>query len=184
MQVVSVWTGRHATALRTALRLTNEAFAQTLGTATRTVAKWNAQPDLVPVSELQRALDTVLQRASDEATARFSFLVSGDDVSGGNAATSSGAELRLADDPGVGQVLAWLDERAGWAPGHARRHVAQLVTNVDPRRLQDQANKRSRVGRGMIADALASYYRSGVLGYGLYRANCAGRRISTSILNR
>src|SRR5256886_9496359 len=182
MQVVTVWTGRHAMALRTALRLTNEAFAQTLGTATRTVAKWNAQPDLVPVSELQRALDTVLQRASDEAKARFTFLVGDDDVGGGAASTS--AELRLADDPAVGQVLAWLDERAGWPPGEARRYVAQLLTNVDRRQLQDRANRRSRVGRSAIASALAGYYHRRVPGYDAYRANCAGDQISTSIITR
>src|SRR2546423_4070506 len=157
MQVVSIWTGRHATALRTALRLTNEAFAQTLGTATRTVAKWNAQPDLVPVPELQRTLDTSLQRASDEAKARFSSLVGGD--------AGITAELRLVDDLAVSQALAWLDEHAGWPAGDARRRGAPLVTNGDPRQLQDRANRRGRVGQAIIADTLASYYDVGVPGY-------------------
>jgi DNA-binding transcriptional regulator YiaG len=56
VEVVDVWTGRRASALRTALRLTNETFADQLGTAVRTVAKWNSQADLVPTPELQRAL--------------------------------------------------------------------------------------------------------------------------------
>ena len=40
MEVVDIWTGRTAGCLRTALRMTNEEFAQRLGTAVRTVAKW------------------------------------------------------------------------------------------------------------------------------------------------
>jgi hypothetical protein len=67
MQVVDSWTGRHANALRRALRLTNEGLAEQLGTAVRTVAKWNADPDLVPVPEMQRALDTMLSQAPEDA---------------------------------------------------------------------------------------------------------------------
>jgi hypothetical protein len=61
--------------LRAALRLTNERFAQLLGTSVRTVANWNAQPDMVPVPELQRALDTVLSRLSRTERQRFSRLL-------------------------------------------------------------------------------------------------------------
>jgi DNA-binding transcriptional regulator YiaG len=39
MDVIQEWTGRHAHALRKALRMTNEAFAEHLGTAVRTVAR-------------------------------------------------------------------------------------------------------------------------------------------------
>lgn len=53
VQVVDSWTGKHANALRRALRLTNEGLAEQLGTAVRTVAKWNADPELVPVPEMQ-----------------------------------------------------------------------------------------------------------------------------------
>src|ERR1700691_3490375 len=74
VEVVDIWTGRRANALRAALRMTNEAFAEKLGTAVRTVAKWNAQPDVVPVAEMQRALDTTLSRASAEERARFAIL--------------------------------------------------------------------------------------------------------------
>ncbi len=75
VEVVDVWTGRHASALRAALRMTNEMFASTLGTAVRTVAKWNAQPQLVPVAELQRALDTELSRSPEDVQARFALLI-------------------------------------------------------------------------------------------------------------
>ena len=73
VEVVDIWTGQRANALRAALRMTNEAFAEKLGTAVRTVAKWNAQPDVVPVSELQRALDTTLSRASAEERAQVRY---------------------------------------------------------------------------------------------------------------
>lgn len=75
MDVVGTWTGRHATALRRALRQTNDGFAEDLGTAVRTVAKWNADPGVVPVVELQRALDTVLDQASTDVRARFGLLL-------------------------------------------------------------------------------------------------------------
>ena len=38
MEVIASWTGRHADALRQALRMTNESFAEHLGVAVRTVA--------------------------------------------------------------------------------------------------------------------------------------------------
>ena len=74
MVVVDVWTGAHAQALRTALRMTNEGFAERLGTAVRTVAKWNATPQMVPVPELQRVLDTALSQAPIEVKQRFLLL--------------------------------------------------------------------------------------------------------------
>ena len=78
MEVVETWTGRHANALRRALRLTNEGLAEQLGTAVRTVAKWNADPGLVPVPDMQRALDTMLDRAPDAARTRFALRVAAD----------------------------------------------------------------------------------------------------------
>src|ERR1039457_2195981 len=102
VEVVDIWTGRHASALRIAQRMTNEAFADTLGTAVRTVAKWNAQPDLVPVTELQRALDPELSRAPEDVQARFALLTSGGDKPIRPASSRSGGdnggaiEFRLA----------------------------------------------------------------------------------------
>jgi hypothetical protein len=195
MQVVDVWTGRHANALRTALRLTNESFAQTLGTATRTVAKWNAEPDLVPVTELQRTLDTALHRASDEAKARFASLVEGHaslaDMSAAGlprqterSREASSAELRLSHDPDVGQVLSWLDDRAGWPVGQARKRVAAILAGIDFRQIQDRAHIRSRVSQREMAEALSSYYRDTDEGFGLYRAKSANSQALTSILTR
>lgn len=71
---VTRWTGGHADALRQSLRLTQEGFAEVLGVAVRTVAKWCAQPGVVPQPELQRALDTLLSRSTPEQRSRFAQL--------------------------------------------------------------------------------------------------------------
>lgn len=71
MTQVKQWTGRTACALQAALRMTNEAFAAHLGTAVRTVATWHQKPERVPSAEMQLALDTALERASEGAKARF-----------------------------------------------------------------------------------------------------------------
>jgi hypothetical protein len=71
MDVVSSWTGARADALRRALRMTNEAFAEHLGVAVRTVAYWRARPGSVPKPDVQEALDTVLVQAPEPVRAQF-----------------------------------------------------------------------------------------------------------------
>ena len=74
--VVTVWSGREARALRTGLRMTIEAFAEHLGVAVRTVAKWEAQgPKIVPTAGIQEVLDTVLERATPAQQSRFQLLL-------------------------------------------------------------------------------------------------------------
>src|SRR6266513_1469559 len=63
MDVVSSWTGARADSLRRALRMSNEAFAERLGAAVRTVAYWRERPASVPQPFMQAALDTVLASA-------------------------------------------------------------------------------------------------------------------------
>jgi transcriptional regulator with XRE-family HTH domain len=76
MTVVGQWTGQEASALRQALRLTIRDFAEHLGVAERTVAKWEAGGSaMVPAPVMQAALDTVLARAPDEAKGRFGMLL-------------------------------------------------------------------------------------------------------------
>lgn len=74
MDAVSTWTGRSACALQEALRATNEAFAERLGVAVRTVAGWHARPDVVPRAEIQAALDTTYEKAGDQVRQRFALL--------------------------------------------------------------------------------------------------------------
>ncbi|GAA2759999.1 helix-turn-helix domain-containing protein [Actinopolymorpha rutila] len=75
VDVVGTWDGRRAKLLRLALRFSTEAFAVKLGVGARTVSKWESQPDIVPRSELQRALDTTLERATTHEQVRFGLFL-------------------------------------------------------------------------------------------------------------
>lgn len=183
MIVIEIWTGKHASALRAALRLTNESFARKLGTATRTIAKWNAEPDVVPIAEMQRALDTLLERSPQDARERFGSMVAGS-VQPPLTSDTSAAELRLAHDATVSQLLSWLDERAAWPTGRARQRVATQLCRLDGRQLQDRAHKRSKIDRRTIAQALLEYYQPRADGYWQYSASCGGEGILTSVLTR
>jgi hypothetical protein len=192
VQVIDTWTGRHASALRIALRLTNERFADMLGASVRSVANWNAEPDLVPVSEWQRALDTVLAQASAEERDRFMHLLvdHGEPVvaplSGDPAGTPflASAELRLGHDPDVNEMLGWLDGHAHWKAGEARRRVSELVRRLDADVLTDAVRRRSRVPRHVVAEALADYYRIADTDYQLCESRLDGKSVTTSILSR
>ncbi|WP_392750596.1 NUDIX hydrolase [Streptomyces sp. LN590] len=75
MIVIDTWTGRTACALQAALRETNEGFAERLGVGTRTVAGWHSSPNLVPRPEMQQALDTIYEGATEYVQTRFSRLL-------------------------------------------------------------------------------------------------------------
>lgn len=68
------WTGRDATALRKALRMTVDRFARLVGVSSRTVANWASNPDMVPRAAIQDALDDLLNRASPATRERFAEL--------------------------------------------------------------------------------------------------------------
>src|SRR6266508_906185 len=74
MDVVDVWTGRRASALRAALRMSNESFAGHLGAAVRTVAQWDAKPDTVLSPTMQAVLDRAFEQASESARSRLALL--------------------------------------------------------------------------------------------------------------
>ena len=75
MQVITSWTGGQADALRRALRMTNESFAEYLGVAARTVAYWRKNPEITQTPKIQDILDAALERASDRAKAQFAALM-------------------------------------------------------------------------------------------------------------
>jgi transcriptional regulator with XRE-family HTH domain len=106
MTVIEEWTGRHAHALRTALRLTNEAFAEQLGISPRTLTKWRERPELVPSPYLQEVLDTYLKQAPPDAHARFA------------------ANLGL--DPGVGPIDDTVLAQLNTVLGDLTRALARL----------------------------------------------------------
>jgi transcriptional regulator with XRE-family HTH domain len=110
--VVARWTGQEASALRQALRMTIRDFADHLGVAERTVAKWEAGGSaMVPVPVLQAALDTVLARASDEAKVRFAMLLAAlrDPAGVARGAETLGAAAAL---PGPAPMPRRLDPEA------------------------------------------------------------------------
>ncbi|MEU9843163.1 helix-turn-helix domain-containing protein [Actinomadura sp. NPDC048032] len=65
------WTGREATMLRRALRLTAERFAARVGVSPRTVAYWASNPAVAPRLSTQETLQEVLDAARPEVKARF-----------------------------------------------------------------------------------------------------------------
>ncbi|MFG2753205.1 helix-turn-helix domain-containing protein [Streptomyces xanthophaeus] len=72
MVSVQQWTGREAKALRSALRMSTRTFAEHLGVALRTVAKWEKHGEAVqPRPDSQAILDTALARADTAVHCRF-----------------------------------------------------------------------------------------------------------------
>ncbi|WP_080684803.1 NUDIX hydrolase [Salinispora arenicola] len=94
MEVIDQWTGQYASALQTALRLTQSEFAGQLGVARRTVAAWHERPDVVISTELQRVLDTAYERANEATKLRFVRQLQASDAAEANA--DSGVALTVA----------------------------------------------------------------------------------------
>lgn len=97
MDSVNAWTGRTACALQSALRLTNETFADHLGVAVRTVATWHQRPDIIPKADVQQALDTALERAPEAAKARFTrWAAKHDDVPPAQPGAAQALQVAIA----------------------------------------------------------------------------------------
>lgn len=65
------WTGGDAAALQSAMRLTNEMFADRLHVSVRAVAAWHAKATMRPRADMQLALDGLLSRATPAEQDRF-----------------------------------------------------------------------------------------------------------------
>jgi hypothetical protein len=174
--------------LQAALRMSNEAFAEHLGIAVRTVAAWHQKPGLRPRPEMQQVLDAALARVPAAAGERFAVLTGEpapavSDRAGDDGAAAA-AEHRLVTDQNISGALSRLDQLAAWEPGTARRTVAARLAGLDTRDLLDRASRRSRIGRDAVADALGKYYRCQAAGHGRYGARCGhdGPEIVTSVL--
>jgi hypothetical protein len=181
MTLPNGWTGRTACALQSALRLSNEAFAERLGVAVRTVAAWHQKPTLRPKPEIQQLLDTALAQAAQDAQARFTQTIRETDSSTTTQVTRDpDAERRLVADPAISAILEWLDTDAGWEPGTSRRKVSARLDVLD---LHDRGARRARVDQHQIVRALRDYYADIIDGYGNYGARYGGDRTAiTSIL--
>lgn len=75
MDFVASWTGRTACLLQSAMRMTNDAFAEHLGISVRTVTRWHAAPDKTHRIEVQQILDTAYEQAGEAVQRRFQLLV-------------------------------------------------------------------------------------------------------------
>jgi hypothetical protein len=104
VDVVASWTGSRADALRRALRMTNESFAEHLGVAVRTVAYWRERAEVIPRPAMQEILDAALARASASARTQFGLIL----AEHGDGQASSGPELSLIVPADVASMTAWI----------------------------------------------------------------------------
>jgi len=113
---VKRWTGREARLLRHALRLSVREFADDVGVDPRTISKWESGSSArTPRPELQRALDTMLRRASGEERERFHVAACAAPVHGDTrlaAGTAASEAQEVASAVPLPQVQPW-------AGGHA-----------------------------------------------------------------
>lgn len=117
--VVTIWSGREARALRIGLRMTIEAFAEHLGVAVRTVAKWEARgAKIVPTAGIQEVLDTALERATPAQQSRFRMLLEESSVPDErvNHAMEHAASLDLVTVARLRQRVQGLDARYDRSP--------------------------------------------------------------------
>jgi hypothetical protein len=155
MDVVASWTGEQADLLRQALRMTNEAFAEHLGVAPRTVAYWRRRPDIIPRPAMQEILDIALARASEPARAQFRLLLA--ERKRGNASIAAAAGSPAAED--AASITGWLSatgtsdeaigfiDRAAAALAEAHTQLAPGIVMADVRRLHQAAQALLRNGR-------------------------------------
>jgi transcriptional regulator with XRE-family HTH domain len=96
------WTGLEAAALRAALRMSVRSFAEHLGVAPRTVAKWEKyRVATEPYPDNQAILDTALARADPAVHMRFEVLLS-------EAGQATGQTLRVtAAGPRLWEYETW-----------------------------------------------------------------------------
>jgi hypothetical protein len=151
--LVATWTGWHANALRQALRMTNEEFAEHLDVSVRTVVYWRTRPEMVPRQSMQQILDVALQRAPELAQAQFRRLLAERDVMNPHGAAIPSASV----DPA--SLTEWLtatstsDEEieridravVALAEAHPLTPAAMLLT--DARQLQAKIQRMLSGGR-------------------------------------
>lgn len=177
--VVVEWGPGEACQLQQALRLTNEAFAERLGSATRTIAKWHANTDMRLTLEMQQALDTMLARATEDEQSRFEQLSTG---SRGPARRQTSWGRRLDASTHLASALDWLDGIREVGDGATAAGVEQLLEGSGERDLTAAGRARARVDRGQVAQVVRDYYRAAP-GYGHVTLAHEGGQAATTILS-
>jgi hypothetical protein len=150
MNVVASWTGGRADTLRQALRMTNEAFAEHLGVAVRTVAYWRARPDVVPRPVMQEMLDVALARASEQIRARFGLLLAAREQ--GQVPSLASSRLSTSDD--VASMTAWITSSN--TSDQAIEHIEQATAVLADLHAQVTA-------RRVLTDVLQLHHKTNAL---------------------
>jgi hypothetical protein len=150
MNVVALWTGGRADTLRQALRMTNEAFAEHLGVAVRTVAYWRARPDVVPRPVMQEMLDVALARAPEQVRTLFGLLLA--EREQGQVPSLASSRLSVSDD--VASMTAWITSSN--TSDQAIEHIEQATIVLADLHAQLTA-------RRVLADVLQLHYKTQAL---------------------
>ncbi|KJK11964.1 hypothetical protein UB45_10805 [Terrabacter sp. 28] len=179
---MGTWHPAEAARLQQALRLTNEAFAETLGAAPRTVAKWHANPDISLTLEMQAALDTLLRRATPEAQQRFEQLArsTAADASGDGGDRRDLTE-RLLQATHLHSSLAWLDDVRQGEPGTSFDAVVRAAAAKTSRASVLAARGPDRPE---LSKLLLDYYSDGDTIEGAVFLEVSGTRLETSLVTR
>lgn len=117
------WTGREATALRKAFRMTENRFASALDVSARTVANWVTNPATVPRAAVQEMLDRLLEGADLATRARFGELTAEEPIS----PTGNAQALRVAIAIVLRDNQVLLVQRRNKAAGIAWQFPAGIV---------------------------------------------------------
>lgn len=174
--VIVKWTGRHATALKQALRMSSEAFAERLGVGARTVAQWSREADIVPATVMQAALDRLLSRSDDAAQTRFELMIYG------RSSRASATPDTAATDLTTDGLLDWVDSHASWPPGAARSQLLGQLAEMTPLAARQKAAQRAHIARSSIAASINAIYRPLRGQHHLYVGRFGTTTAATSIL--
>jgi len=170
MDVITSWTGARADALRQALRMTNEAFAERLGAAVRTVAYWRERSGSVPQPAMQEALDTLLAQAPELARAQFWLILAERERGQASLQPPLAASSRWAADDEPAHRPAhpeppWLSGEEATRAGPA--HGTRLVTPGDLTRVRSMRAHLKAIdnahGGGAALPMATTYLRAEIL---------------------
>ncbi|MEY9904346.1 tetratricopeptide (TPR) repeat protein [Catenulispora sp. MAP12-49] len=149
MEIVGVWTGRLAQALRVAMRMTHEDFAARLGFNPRGVAKWAAEPDVVLKMSTQQVLDLTLSQTTDDVKARFGLLA---------AETGEASQLMSATE--VRTIRIEPPAIPGLRPASARRRLTPETLSYLRKHLQDQYVADNLLGPRVMLPGIIDHFET------------------------
>jgi hypothetical protein len=152
VSVIKSWTGAEADALRHALRMSNEDFAEHLGVSVRSVANWRSRPAMVLTPPMQSTLDAAVARAQEPAQTLFWQMIS-------PRGHADPAITRLLPAPDVASLTDWLTatdtsdetisgiDRAAVALAEAHTQSAPAFLLAEVSQLQSTVQETLEAGR-------------------------------------